>query len=137
VLCGGVAALVADSFTRPAPVAAPHALVALAAAALVLDCVDGWLARYALVAAGWWLAWLRVPAPPRYWRKVVAAYVGIALLVAASGALPTATTYAVLVAAGLLLAESFGWDVVWLWRRRVNRTDDPAVLPVRTSERTT
>jgi phosphatidylglycerophosphate synthase len=43
VLAGGVAALVADSFTRPG--GGPGVLVALSAAALVLDCVDGWLAR--------------------------------------------------------------------------------------------
>jgi phosphatidylglycerophosphate synthase len=42
VLAGGVAALTADSFTRPVPVAA---LVALAAVALVLDAADGQVAR--------------------------------------------------------------------------------------------
>jgi phosphatidylglycerophosphate synthase len=41
-LAVGVAALVADSFTRGTPVAL---LVSLAAAALALDLVDGWLAR--------------------------------------------------------------------------------------------
>ena len=41
-LAVGVAALVADSFDRPAPVAL---LVSLAALALVLDAVDGWVAR--------------------------------------------------------------------------------------------
>jgi hypothetical protein len=46
-------------------------------------------------------------------------------------------TYAVLVVAGVLLAESFGWDVVWLWRRRVNRMGARAVLPDRTLHRTT
>ena len=95
------------------------------------------LVRYAYAVATWLVPWMQRRLPPRYWRKVVAAYVGIALLVAASGALPAAATYAVLAVAGLLLAESFVWDVAWLWRRRVNRTDDPAVLPVRTSERTT
>src|ERR1700729_2578585 len=38
----GVAALVADSFGHPAPVAL---LVSLAAVALALDAVDGWVAR--------------------------------------------------------------------------------------------
>jgi phosphatidylglycerophosphate synthase len=42
VLVCGVAALVADSFARPAAVAT---LVTLAAIALVLDGVDGWVAR--------------------------------------------------------------------------------------------
>jgi phosphatidylglycerophosphate synthase len=41
-LVGGVTALVADSVTRPVPLAV---LVPLAAAALALDAVDGWLAR--------------------------------------------------------------------------------------------
>jgi phosphatidylglycerophosphate synthase len=41
-LVGAVAALVADSFNRPAPV---KTLVALSAVALVLDGVDGWVAR--------------------------------------------------------------------------------------------
>ena len=41
-LAVGVAALVADSFGRPVPVTL---LVSLAAVALVLDAVDGWVAR--------------------------------------------------------------------------------------------
>jgi phosphatidylglycerophosphate synthase len=43
VLVGGVAALVADSFVRPIPVGA---LTALTVVALVLDAVDGRVARY-------------------------------------------------------------------------------------------
>ena len=46
------------------------------------------LARYAYVAAGWVLPWLREPVPPRYWGKVVAAIQGIVLTIAASGVLP-------------------------------------------------
>jgi phosphatidylglycerophosphate synthase len=42
VLVGGVAALTADSFVRPAAVTA---LVAISAVALALDAVDGWVAR--------------------------------------------------------------------------------------------
>jgi phosphatidylglycerophosphate synthase len=41
-LVGGVAALVADMYVRPAPVTP---LVALAVVALALDAVDGWIAR--------------------------------------------------------------------------------------------
>jgi phosphatidylglycerophosphate synthase len=41
-LAGGVAALIADSFDQPAPVAL---LVSLTALALALDAVDGWVAR--------------------------------------------------------------------------------------------
>lgn len=41
-LCGGVAALVADSFVRPVPLSA---LLAVTIPALALDAVDGWVAR--------------------------------------------------------------------------------------------
>jgi phosphatidylglycerophosphate synthase len=83
------------------------------------------LVRYAYAVATWLLPWMQRQLPPRYWRKVVAAYVGIALTVAASALLPAAATYVVLGVGAALLAESFGWDVVWLWRRRgaVNRTE--------------
>jgi phosphatidylglycerophosphate synthase len=105
----GVAALVADSFAEHVPVAL---LVALASLALVLDAVDGqvarrtgtssalggqmdgevdaflilalsvyvargagaWVlaigaARYAFLAGGYVLPWLRAPLPPRHWRR--------------------------------------------------------------------
>ena len=118
-LAVGVAALIADSFDQPAEVTL---LVTLAAVALALDAVDGWIvrrtgtgsalgahfdgevdafliaalsvyvarsagawvlaigaARYAFLAAGWLLPWMRAPLPPRYWRKVVAATQGIVL----------------------------------------------------------
>jgi phosphatidylglycerophosphate synthase len=42
ILVGGVAALTADSFDRPAPL---RTLVTIATVALVLDAVDGWVAR--------------------------------------------------------------------------------------------
>ena len=32
-------------------------------------------ARYAFLAAGWLLPWMREPLPPRHWRKVVTATV--------------------------------------------------------------
>ena len=149
-LAGGVAALLVDG----AP--APAAVVTLAALALVLDGIDGWLARrtgtasalgarfdmevdaflililslrvaqtmapwailiglarYAYVAA-WPIApWLRAPVPPRYWRKVVAAVQGIVLTVAIAHVLPSAVVQVAIVGAMLLLAESFGRDVVW------------------------
>jgi phosphatidylglycerophosphate synthase len=158
-LVGAVAALVADAVTRPAPV---PTLVSLAVAALVLDAVDGWvarrtrttspfgarfdievdaflilvlstyvagstgwwwvlaigLARYAYVAAGWRLPWLRASAPPRYWRKVVAATQGIALTVAAADVLPSTLMAIILVVSLALLAESFGGEAWWLWRHR-------------------
>ena len=156
VLIAGVAGLVADSFSRPVPVTV---LVTLSIVALVLDAVDGqvarrtgtatplgaridgevdaflilllsifvsqdyggWVlaigaARYALLLAGWLIPWLRAPLPPRFWRKVVAAVQGIVLTVAASGVPSRLIVTIALVAALLLLAESFGRDVIWLYR---------------------
>ncbi len=153
-----VAALVADSFAHRALVAL---LVSIVGLALVLDFVDGWVARhmsttgmlgawfdgevdaflimilsvyvarsagawvlaigaarYAFLVAGWPLAWMRAPLPPRYWRKVVTATVGIVLLIAVADVLPRAVNQAILVGALILLVESFGRDVVWLWTHR-------------------
>jgi phosphatidylglycerophosphate synthase len=156
VLIAGVAGLVADSFGRPVPVTA---LVTLSTVALVLDAVDGqvarrtgtatplgaridgecdaflilllsiavsrdygsWVlvigaARYALLLAGWLIPWLAAPLPPRYWGKVVAAVQGIVLTVAASGLLDRLVGMIAVAAALLLLAESFGRNVIWLYR---------------------
>ena len=156
LLIAGVAGLVADSFGGPA---STTALVTLSTVALVLDAVDGqvarrtgtatplgaridgevdaflilllsiavsrdyggWVlaigaARYALLLAGWLIPWLAAPLPPRYWRKVVAAVQGIVLTVAASGLLDPLAGMIAVAAALLLLAESFGRDVVWLYR---------------------
>jgi len=157
-LVGGVAALTADSFGRPTPVAM---LVALTVVALVLDAVDGWVARhtesasplgarfdmevdaflilvlsvyvahstgawvlaigaarYAFVAGGWLLPWMRESIPPRYWCKVVAALQGIVLTFALADVLPRFWTDAALAASLALLTESFGREVWWLWRHR-------------------
>jgi phosphatidylglycerophosphate synthase len=78
--------------------------------------------RYVFGAAGWWLAWMRSQLPFRYWRKVVTAVQGIVLVAAASTVLPVAVDRALLLGALLLLAESFGRDVLWLWRRRPRRS---------------
>jgi phosphatidylglycerophosphate synthase len=75
-------------------------------------------ARYAFLAAGWFLPWMREPLPPRFWRKVVAATQGIVLTIAAADVLPLALVQAALVVALVLLAESFGRDVWWLWGHR-------------------
>jgi phosphatidylglycerophosphate synthase len=167
VLVGGVAALVAESFTRPVP---PGVLAGSAAAALALDAVDGrvarrtgtvtalgarfdvevdaalvlllsgfaarWLgpwvllpgaAHYLLLAAGGRWPWLRRPAPPRPWCKVVAAVQGIALTAVAAGALPRPVATVALAVVTALLAESFGREVWWLWR--AHRTEPaPAVV---------
>jgi phosphatidylglycerophosphate synthase len=160
VIVGGVAALVGSAYGRTAPLAA---LTGLAAVALVLDALDGWVARrtasasalgarfdmevdaflilvlsvYVARTAGAWVLligaaryafgvadvllpwWRSETLPPRYWRKVVAATQGIVLTAAAADVLPAAWTNAVLGGALAMLAESFGRDVWWLWRRRV------------------
>ncbi len=164
-LVGGVTALTVDGIGGPTSFAV---LVGLAAVALVLDGVDGFVARrtgtasplgarfdmevdaflllalsaavagrtgvwvlaigamrYAYVAASWLLPWMRGGLPARYWRKVVAAVQGIALVVAASGVLPVPVATVAVAGALLLLVESFGRDVGWLWRHR------PAAAPVR------
>ncbi|HEY0248259.1 MAG TPA: CDP-alcohol phosphatidyltransferase family protein [Gryllotalpicola sp.] len=78
------------------------------------------LMRYAFVAAGWALPWLRGRLPPRYWRKVVTAVQGIALAGAAAGLAQPLDALLVGVALALLV-ESFGRDVVWLAVRRPAR----------------
>jgi phosphatidylglycerophosphate synthase len=158
-LVAGVAALTAESFAGPAPV---QTLVMLTAVALVLDAVDGWVARrtetasalgarfdmevdallililsafvarstgawvlaiggarYAFIAAGCLLPWLRESLPPRHWRRVVAATVGVVLVCAAANILPRLFTEIALAVSLGLLVESFGRDVRWLWQTRV------------------
>src|SRR5690242_14202667 len=73
-------------------------------------------ARYAFLLAGLLIPWLAAPLPPRYWGKVVAAVTGIVLTVAASGLLNRITGMIAVAAALLLLAESFGRAVIWLYR---------------------
>ncbi len=89
----------------------------------VAPTAGGWvlligLARYAFLAAGWALPWLRAPLPRRDWRKTVTAAQGVALVVAASGVPPLWLSRVLLLVALALLAESFGRDVWWLWRHR-------------------
>lgn len=161
VLVAGVTALVVASITQQVPAIL---LVAVAAPALALDAVDGWIARrtgsesavgarydmetdaylllvlgaaavpivggwilaiglmrYAFVVAGWLLPWMRAPLPFRYWRKVVAASCGIALLLVGSRLLPPPIDALVGAAALALLIESFGRDVIWLARVNSSR----------------
>jgi phosphatidylglycerophosphate synthase len=106
------------------------AFLLLVLSAYVTPALGAWvltigLLRYAFVVAGWFVPWMRATLPPRYWRKVVTAVAGIALVVAASGIPPLwASTAMTLIALGLLL-ESFGRDVLWLVSRR-HVEDTPA-----------
>jgi hypothetical protein len=89
----------------------------------VASTVGAWVlaigvARYAFLAAGWPLPWLRADLPPRFWRKTVAAVQGVFLAVAVSQVLSATANRVLLAVALALLAESFGRDVWWLWRRR-------------------
>lgn len=81
--------------------------------------------RYLFVVAGWALPWMRARLPFRYWRKVVTAYAGIALAVAATGLLPGVDSVLVAVALALLI-ESFTRDTLWLVRRRRTEPEAPA-----------
>jgi phosphatidylglycerophosphate synthase len=164
-LVGAVTALVADAFVGPASVTV---IVGLALLALILDGVDGWVARrtgtvsalgarfdmevdaflilvlsmyvaqsvgpwvlaigaarYAVWGVGCLLQWMRTPVPPRYWRKPVAAIQGIVLTAAVADLLPGVAITVAIAVAVVLLAESFGRDVVWQWRQhRVTRPED-------------
>lgn len=157
-LVGGAAALVAESFGGPLP---GGVLPGIAVAALLLDAVDGRVARatdtgtavgarydmevdsalalllsvyvaqsfgawvvavgsvhYVLLLARRALPWLRRPARPRYWCKVVAAVQGVVLVIAAAGVLPPAVVVVLLLVVTALLAESFGREVLELWATR-------------------
>ncbi|GAB4053390.1 CDP-alcohol phosphatidyltransferase family protein [Catellatospora paridis] len=161
-LVGCVTALTAASFAGDVPV---PVLVGITVVALVLDAVDGKVARrtatasafgarfdmevdaflilvlscyvfpaagswvlaigamrYVYVVATWLLPWLRGQLFPRYWRKVVAAIQGIVLATAAADALPRPVVVVALGGALALLTESFGRDVVYLWRHRAATT---------------
>jgi phosphatidylglycerophosphate synthase len=100
---------------------------------LVLSAYDGpiigwWilaigLMRYAYVAVGWLLPWMRAPVPFRYWRKVVTAVCGIALTGIATGLLPSPVDVIFGAVALGLLIESFGRDVIWLARMNSRAPD--------------
>lgn len=111
------------------------AFLLLVLSAYVATTVAGWAiaigaARYVFAAAGLARPWLRAELPFRWWRKVVTAVQGIVLLLAAAEVTPRGATYAALLVAVALLAESFGRDVVWLWRRRAGTTATSAVVGV-------
>ncbi len=160
VLAGGVAALVSQDLASPGT-GAPAPLVVLTLLALLLDGVDGQVARrtrtaselgarldaeldaallavlsvhvatdlgvwvlavggmrYAFLAAGWALPWLRGRLPVRRSAKVVAALQGVALTAASAELLPRVVSTTLVAVALAALAWSFGMSVVWLARHR-------------------
>jgi hypothetical protein len=88
--------------------------------------VGWWVLSAGLVRYVFWLAvqglpWMRRELPFRYWRKVVTATVSIVLTAVAADLLSPTWTVGAAAAALLMLAESFGRDVLWLWHRRERR----------------
>ncbi|TCO48798.1 CDP-alcohol phosphatidyltransferase family protein [Actinocrispum wychmicini] len=157
-LVGCVTAMIADAFHQSPPI---PLMVVIASVALVLDAVDGkvarrtgtvsplgarfdmevdaflilvlsafvasthgwWvltigLMRYAYVAAGWFLPWLRGSLAPSMARKTVAAVQGVVLVVAASGILPLSVSVTLVGFAWFALAWSFTDSVMLLYPRR-------------------
>jgi phosphatidylglycerophosphate synthase len=113
------------------------AFLILALCVYVVPVAGAWvlligLARYALLLATWVWPWLGGPLPARPWAKIVAAVQGIVLVVAAAEVLPTARAQVLLFAALMLLLESFGRQVVSLWRHRSEHPvpRSPLVRPV-------
>ena len=99
------------------------AFLLLVLGAYVAPTLGGWvlaigLMRYAYVAVGWAVPWMRATVPPRYWRKVVTAVCGIALTLGASGLVPAPVSMVAIGIALALLIESFGRDVIWLFANR-------------------
>jgi phosphatidylglycerophosphate synthase len=86
-------------------------------------------ARYAFVAAGRLLPWLRGSMPPRYWGKVVAATQGVVLMVVAADVLPPLVADAALLGAIALLGESFGREIQWLYRHRYDDARRDRLVP--------
>jgi phosphatidylglycerophosphate synthase len=88
-----------------------HVAAAVGAWALAIGAM-----RYAFVAAGWALPWLRGPLPPSYAGKTVAALQGIVLVVVGAGVLGGSAAVVPVAAALALLCWSFGRDVLRLHR---------------------
>jgi phosphatidylglycerophosphate synthase len=76
------------------------------------------LMRYAFVAAGLAVPWLRGTVPPSMIGKTVAVAQGAVLVAAAAGVLPPPVATALVALALALLTWSFGRSVGWLWRER-------------------
>lgn len=93
--------------------------------------------RYAFWIAGVVWPWLRAAVPHRYWRKVVCAVQGVVLTVDVAGVVPRDVSVAAAGVALVLLVESFGRDVVWLFTRRRDFVRSASDLRIRTVAVTT
>ena len=112
------------------------AFLILALSIDVAPAVGAWvlaigLARYAFLVGEWKLDWMRAPLPHRDWRKTVTAVQGFGLTLAAAEIVPPTVARTLLAVALALLAESFGRDVLWLWRRRHAAYRHVAAVPGR------
>ena len=82
--------------------------------------------RYAFVAAGWVLPWLRGPLAPTFIGKAVAVLQGVVLVVAAADVLPHPVAPVAVATALVFLTWSFGRSVGRLWRaRRLGPVPEP------------
>jgi phosphatidylglycerophosphate synthase len=101
------------------------ALLMLALAVLVYQFqkAGGWvlasgLLRYAFVAAGWRLPWMRRALPPSRRRQVVCVIQLAGLMLAIAPFVPVPLSVWIAAASLTVLTWSFGVDIIWLWRRR-------------------
>jgi phosphatidylglycerophosphate synthase len=76
------------------------------------------LLRYAFVAAGWALPWMRARLPPSVRGKAICAVQIVALLVALSPLVGLPASAAVAAVSLGVLSYSFLIDTIWLWNRR-------------------
>jgi phosphatidylglycerophosphate synthase len=101
-------------------------IMVLAALAWLWDKAGAWvllsgLLRYAFVAGGWLLPWLRNPLPPSLRRKTICV-VQIVALIVTLGPIVTPPLSTLIAASGLvILGYSFAVDTIWL-RRSATRT---------------
>jgi phosphatidylglycerophosphate synthase len=113
-------------------------ILVLAFLAYLHDKAGSWvlaagLLRYAFVAAGWILPWMRRPLPPSLRRKAICVVQVIGLILAL---VPTIARPASALVSGLpvlALTSSFLIDSLWLWRQAVrSRARSPLPAPAGT-----
>ncbi|WP_223160982.1 CDP-alcohol phosphatidyltransferase family protein [Salinicola aestuarinus] len=104
-------------------------IVVLCAALVALDKVGSWvlllgLARYLFVLAGMYWPWLHRALPASVFRKTVCVWQVSTLLVCLLPFVNSVWASAFCLVAAMLLALSFGRDVVWLRRHRLAVTSN-------------